>query len=127
LNQPLKLLFDECLGKPLLKDIAALLSWENPPPTIHHLLDYFSSRTHDDIWIPKVVDGGWVIITSDQGKQSNRAKLPQICLEYKITHILMSSSLLHRKQNQKANAIVAAWEEIKKCADAPKVQGSCCN
>lgn len=64
--------------------------------------------------------GGWIILTADRGKKNRQMKLPQICLESKITHILMGSSILKLKQNHKANMIVALWEEIKKCARAPK-------
>jgi len=120
LNDPIRLLFDECLGKPLLRDIEKLLSWDRPKPTISHLLDYFQAGTCDSVWIPKVAQDGWVILTSDRAKRSTHAKLPNICLEYQITHILMGPSILHLKQSQKANAIVALWEDIKKCNDAPK-------
>jgi hypothetical protein len=120
LSEPIKLLFDECLGKPLLEDIKQLLSWDEPKPVINHILDYFKSGICDSEWIPQVADGGWIIITSDRGKNSNRNKLPGICLHYKITHILLSVSVLKLKQNQKANAIISVWEDIKKSNEAPK-------
>ena len=120
MNEPIKLLFDECLGKPLLEDIKHLLAWDSPKPTIQHLLDYFTQGTCDAVWIPSVANEGWMILTSDRAKKSSRMKLPQICQECKITHILMGPSVLHLKQSQKANAIVAVWEDIKKCNNSPK-------
>jgi PIN domain-containing protein len=119
LNQPIKLLVDECLGRPLTQEIQRLLSWDEPAPTIHHLFDYFQSGIKDPVWIPKVKDEGWMILTSDRGKKG-RHKLPHICAHYKITHILMSKSVLNLKQYQKANAIVSVWEQIKECDTAPK-------
>ena len=71
------------------------------------------------MWIPEVAKDGWVIITGDRGKKGKKPKLPVICLHYKITHILMTGTVMRLKQNQKANAVVAVWEDIKKCANAP--------
>jgi hypothetical protein len=121
LSQPIKLLFDECLGKPLLADVARLLEWDEPKPTIQHLLEYFESGTCDSVWIPKIANDGWVILTSDRGKKG-QVKLPAICRAYKITHILMGPSILKLKQVEKASVILAVWHDIKRCADAP--QGS---
>jgi hypothetical protein len=59
-----------------------------------------------------------MILTPDRGKRGKH-KLPKICTHYKITHILMSKSVLNLKQSQKANAIIAVWEDIKKCNEAP--------
>jgi hypothetical protein len=120
LSEPIKLLFDECLGKPLVEDIKRLLSWESPAPTIAHLLDFFTSGTPDADWIPNAAKGGWLILTSDRGSKSGRMKLPAICQAYGITHILMGPSVLHLKQIDKARQIVTAWEEIKKCNEAPR-------
>jgi hypothetical protein len=114
-----KLLLDECLGHPLVEDLAKLLSWDHPQPTIHHLSRYFSAGTVDSVWIPQISAEGWIVLTGDRGKNKGD-KLPAICVQYGVTHILMGSSLLHVRQIQKVTAIVAVWEEIKKCPDAPK-------
>lgn len=118
-NQPVKLLLDECLGHPLVADINKMLSWDDPQPTIHHLFNYFRSGVKDPVWIPQVKDEGWIILTADRGRKA-REKLPNICAHYKITHIIMSKSVLALKQYQKANAIISVWEQIKACNNAPK-------
>ena len=120
MNGSIKLLFDECLGKPLLKDVQKLLAWDDPPPEFGHLLDYFTQGVCDSVWIPLVAKDGWVIITADRAKKSKKIKLPEICLNFKITHILLTGSIVRLKQSQKANAIIAVWEDIKKCPTAPK-------
>ena len=117
--QPVKLLLDECLGRPIVADMNKMLSWDIPAPTIHHLTNYFIHGTKDPDWIPKVKDQGWIILTQDKGKKG-RHKLPTICAHYKITHIIMSSSVSQLKQHQKANAIIGVWDKIKGCAIAPK-------
>jgi hypothetical protein len=120
LNQPVKLLLDECLGPPLAKDLAQMLSWDTPPPEIKHLFQYFKSGTKDSEWIPEIAREQWIILTTDKGKKKDNAKLPLICAAYKVTHIVMGPSLLHAKQIQKAGAIIALWEKIKECHEAPK-------
>jgi hypothetical protein len=118
-DQPLKLLLDECVGRPIVADISRMLSWDVPAPTIHHLTNYFVPGELDPVWIPKVAAEGWIILTADRGKRG-KDKLPRICVAYKVTHILMGPSIMKLKQSQKANAIISAWEKIKDCADAPK-------
>jgi hypothetical protein len=118
-NQPVKLLLDECLGRPLVVDINQFLSWDTPTPTIHHLTNYFKPGELDPDWIPKIANEGWIILTADRGKRG-KDKLPSICAAYKVTHILMGKSVARLKQSQKANAIISIWEDIKKCNDAPK-------
>jgi hypothetical protein len=119
LSEPIKLLLDECLGWPLVESINSFLSWDLPPPTIRHLFSYFKAGTCDSVWIPAVADEGWIILTADRARKSSLHKLPAICHQYKITHILMGPSILRLKQNQKAAAIVSVWDDIKKCGDAP--------
>ena len=105
-NQPVKLLLDECLGRPLVLDINKMLSWDTPTPTIHHLTNYFRPGELDPDWIPKVAEAGWIILTADRGKKG-RDKLPSICAAYRVTHILMGTSVAKMKQYQKANAIIS--------------------
>ncbi len=68
-NQPLKLLLDECLGRPIVQDINQMLSWDNPKPIIHHLTNYFVPGELDPVWIPQVAAEGWIVLTADRGKK----------------------------------------------------------
>lgn len=101
-----------------MEDVAKLLSWHSPAPVFAHLQDYVAKGTPDSVWIPQMAEEKWIILTADRGKHG-RIKLPAICTAYQITHILMGPSLLHRKQLEKARAIVAIWEDIAKCSSAP--------
>jgi hypothetical protein len=118
-NQPVKLLLDECLGRPLVLDMNRMLSWDTSKPTIHHLTNYFRPGELDPDWIPKVAGEGWMVLTADRGRKG-KDKLPSICASYKVTHILMGASVARLKQYQKAIAIISIWEKIKECNDAPK-------
>jgi len=112
-------LVDECLGRPIVEAMNEWLSWDNPPPIIHHLTNYFIPGTKDPAWIPAVKNENWIILSQDKGK-GGKEKLPRICVHYKITHIILSKSVGQLKQHQKATAIIAVWEQIKNCADAPE-------
>jgi hypothetical protein len=118
MSQPVKLLLDECLGRPIVLAMNEMFSWENPRPTINHLTNYFVPGTLDPDWIPKIKGQGWIIISQDKGSKG-RNKLPQICTEYGITHIILSKAVGQLKQQQKANQIISVWEDIKKCYDEP--------
>src|ERR1700722_11324844 len=113
MSQPVKLLLDECLGRPIVVAMNEWLSWGNPKPTIHHLTNYFIPGSEDPDWIPKIKGQDWIVISQDKGK-NGKNKLPQICAEYGITHIILSPSVGQLKQSEKANAIIAVWEDIKK-------------
>jgi hypothetical protein len=119
MNGPVKLLVDECLGRPIVEGMNKWLSLDTPAPTIHHLTNYFVSGAKDPVWIPQVKSEGWIILSQDRGKKG-KDKLPKICAHYGITHIILSKSVAHLKQYQKANAIISVWEQIKACNDAPK-------
>lgn len=118
MGQPVKLLLDECLGRPIVNAMSEWLSWGEPKPTIHHLTNYFVPGTLDPDWIPKVKGEGWIIISQDKGSKG-RNKLPQICTECKITHIILAKAVGRMKQREKASAIISVLEDIKKCSDAP--------
>ena len=79
-----------------------------------HIIDYFSQGEKDENWIPKLsAEGGWVVITADGGKQSKRGqKLPDLCWEYGITHVVLSSTLHSRKSHEKVGILTTFWNEI---------------
>ena len=58
-------------------------------------------------------EGGWIIITSDGGKQSKKGdKLPELCREYSITHVVLSAKLHKKKAHEKIAALLFVWEQI---------------
>lgn len=108
----MKLLFDENLGKPLVKAINNVVSFEEPQPELIHLLNFMGREgSADDEWIPAASAQGWMIITGDKGRR--KPKLPEICVEYNVKHIIMSPRLNHMNQASKAQAIIGLWPQIK--------------
>jgi len=85
-------MFDECIGKPVMEQLRQAV---DPVARFIHVCDEFKSGALDNDWIPQIASrGGHVVITSDGGQHSKRTeKLPLICAEYGVTHVVMSGTL----------------------------------
>ena len=117
-----KFMFDECLSEAAMEGLDKI----TPKPHIFaHVISHFKSGIHDDVWIPKLgEDGGWVVISADRGKGSSKGgKLPELCKEHKVTHVLLSGKLHQKKSHEKISAIGLLWGEISKLHLEPP--GSC--
>jgi hypothetical protein len=101
-----------------MQDLARLVSPSRP---FTHVLDVFEQGTTDDVWVPQMSkEGVWVVISSDRGRQSGLgAKLPLLCKEHKITHVLLSSALHKKKSHEKVAVLALVWAEIERAATAP--------
>jgi hypothetical protein len=105
-------MFDDCLGRPVMQKIHA--SQVGADSLIALVADKYRCGIADELWIPQLaVEGGWVVITSDKARQSGvKTKLPALCLEYGVTHILVAQSIGMMKTEEKATAILFVWEKI---------------
>jgi hypothetical protein len=81
---------------------------------IAHLLSKYPQGTPDRVWIPDLArEGGWVVVTSDGGKQSKKSeKLPLICHAHYVTHVVLSVGLHKKKAHDKFLAISECWDEL---------------
>ena len=79
-----------------------------------HIVDKYAEGDKDEDWIPKLgIEGGWVVITFDAGRNSKVGqKLPELCLVHKVTHIVMSGTLNQATTLEKVNLIAPAWPLI---------------
>ena len=118
MNETVKLMFDENVGRGLVRALAGLAAFHQPPPVVSHVLDFTGQEgEEDDVWIPKLAREKWVIISADQGHLGG-AKLPLVCKTWKITHVLIKGKLHHARQFEKARAILAVWPELLEAAKA---------
>ena len=113
-----RFLFDECLGKPSVAQLQASL---RSTPNCAHLCDFFASGTLDNDWIPQIAtEGGWIVITSDAGRKTNKGgKLPRLCKEFGITHVILTAALHRKPAAEKVAALVLAWDRIEALAAEP--------
>ena len=87
-----------------------------------HITDYFSQGVKDEHWIPKLsAESGWIVITGDGGKSSKRGqKLPELCWEYGITHVVLSSTLHSKRSSVKVGVLTTFWSQIELLHEMPK-------
>jgi PIN like domain len=122
-SHPLKLLFDECVGKPVVDSLAALVSYTEPPPLVGHILDFVRQGTPDDVWIPRIAAEEWIIVSGDSGKRRRERKLPFVCKKYGVTHVLFSGKLHQWSSVRKVQAIMQVWDQIVELPSKPKGSG----
>lgn len=112
MKEPIKILFDENFGEPLVNDLAAFFHSCRDPVEFRHVFKFAKPGDKDEIWIPKIAPGGWIVVSSDRGKQCGGQKLPKLCHENKITHFVYSATLHNAGNFEKQRAIVSTWPQI---------------
>jgi hypothetical protein len=115
---PPRFLFDECIGKPLM---LALEREVGSQFEFVHLCDYFRQGIPDREWIPEAAGKGWLVITGDSGKQSSRgSKLPDLCREHAITHVMIGPRLHHQPGIVKRVVLSELWPRIELLPGEPQ-------
>ena len=114
----LKLLFDENFGRPTVEKLRQFLAGTEPAPELANVVDYLGGGK-DEVWIPRLRAEGWIVITADRGRRSGGVKLPGLCVAHGVTHVLLSKSVHHSSQFEKARAVLAVWPELGAAALAP--------
>jgi hypothetical protein len=118
-----RFLFDENTGAPfvaLLKRIAELD--RRHPCEIGHTIELFGRAAKDREWVPKLGKSNWIVVSEDRGKNSASGdKLPVLCLQHGITHVLVLPSLLRNGgQFEKLRALLAVWPRMLDLVGTPK-------
>jgi hypothetical protein len=106
------LLFDECfLGQlNIERELKPSLALFGGDAELAHLFNKFSPGTEDHEWIPSIAREGWIVISADRGVNSKVSeKLPLICREFGVTHVIASASLQKRPAYFKIEAITSSW------------------
>ena len=114
---PAKFSFDECVPCPAmerLQDRIAKTRVYPPDLVFAHLVKKLKQGVLDDEWIPQVaLEGGWLIITSDGGKSKSRGgKLPELCVEYKVSHLIFSPAFHSLTSNDKVVKLESVFQHI---------------
>lgn len=110
MNAPPRFLFDECIGKPAMLQLHELVGGGFE---FVHLSDRFAAGTKDNDWIPKLASEPWVVVSGDRGRQSGMGpKLPDLCRETGITHILLGKSVHVKKAAEKIAILTLLWDRI---------------
>jgi len=122
-NDPLKILFDENFGEPLVSALAKIIAeFHDEPCEIRHVFHVIPSAGKDEVWITKIANAGWIVISADRGKVCGGAKLPDLCWRNNITHFLASRTVAQGNRFERLRVFVSAWPRI--IVDARKQSGT---
>jgi hypothetical protein len=116
--EPPQFLFDECLGRPLTEAMRKLIGFHRHPIGVIHLFDRFPPGTHDEVWVPAIAKENWIVVSVDRGR-SPGPKLPGICAQLGVRHILLAPSTACLPQFEKARAFLRVWRDAVNIAQAP--------
>jgi len=119
-----KLVFDATFGEPWVVHLRDFFQNHScPRPQIRHLFEMTGEDERDDpVWIPKLAPLGCVVVSGDRGTHSKPfERLPRICREQHVTHILLSAGMHdNARKFERARAIVVLWHDIvAACQDTP--------
>jgi len=111
--------FDETFGHPWVITLTNLfLMRRETQPYLKHVFQIVDPGTNDTDLIDSLVGrGDCIIISGDTGRDEPR--LPQVCQQKNITHIILSSSVHHATKFERARAVIMLWPKILKTFDAP--------
>lgn len=109
-----KILFDECLGMPMVEALKTALSLGPDEAELAHVIPMGFGGVHDDVWIPQIAADGWIVVTCDRGThQTDKGKkLPDVCREKNVTYVALSRALAKRTTPFKMAAILSVWDQI---------------
>lgn len=111
-----RILFDECISKPAAMHLAAFFERDKGDfkAEIGHLFDLGLGGQWDEVWIPKIADQGWIVISADRGMGGIKKgqPFPRVCLQYGVTHILLTQSVHARTMFDKILTLMSLWHEI---------------
>ncbi|MCC6123349.1 MAG: hypothetical protein IT426_00130 [Pirellulales bacterium] len=126
MTQPIRFFFDECISHLIVEQqIRDSLQLYGADAEVAHLFSKFPSGTPDSQWIPELSkEGGWIVISADRGINSRAGeKLPIICHEFNLTHVMLSRGLHKRTMYYKALAIESSWFGLISAASEPPGTG----
>ena len=123
---PIRFLFDaSAIGKPAVEHLARVLELDKiePKAEVKHLLHFEKPDEWDENWIPRVAQGGWIVIAGDRGTRGGILKgeaLPRVCFNNGVSHVLLSRRIGSRKTWDKLRTILFVWKELIAVGSYPK-------
>jgi hypothetical protein len=124
-----KFLVDENIPPCIVQDLTHLLRHAKVEEaaqikhvhTLYGELGLSTQGTWDEVWIPSLGNDGWTIIAGDRGKSSGKGKkLPSLCVQHNITHVLLGPAVHQRAKFPKLLTILSVWHELIAIANGPR-------
>ena len=79
-----------------MRELREFYKLDYPNVEMSHLGEKFKLGIKDPEWIAMLQNDTWIVVSTDKGKSDggNRSKkLPLICQDLRITHVIMSSNI----------------------------------
>ena len=107
------LFLDECVPIEVGDRLTPLLQGRPERPVVRHLVREFEPGTADRVWLQVVKANRWLLLTADRGKSNRGEKLPRVCRELGVIHVVLSATLHSRTpSSEKALAVADCWSDI---------------
>lgn len=103
--------FDETFGYPWVTTLANLfLMRRETQPYLKHVFQIADPGTNDIDLIENLDRGNCIIISGDAGRDMPR--LPHVCQQNNITHIILSAGVHQATKFERARAVIILWPKI---------------
>jgi hypothetical protein len=110
--------FDSTFGHPWVTTLVNLfLMRKESQPFLKHIFQISQEGEEDNQWTQKLDEGDCIIITGDQGR--DKPRLPQICKDKHVTHIILTRNVHNSSKFERARAIIALWPQILQTFSSP--------
>jgi hypothetical protein len=118
----MKLFFDHNLPPRAAELLEDFYRYDHPDLECTYLTKKFQVTPNDPlddpVWLSTLSsEGGWIVFTRDRARSSKILPLPEICLNLKITHVLVSDSL--GRLSDLKQAIVECWRCLETLSRKP--------
>lgn len=101
--------------------MAALKKATHETAQFTHILELYGQGAKDNEWIPTcAAEGGWIVISGDRAKRNNPGgKLPLLCREKGVTHVILSAAAHQLRVADKLSLLQLMWPQI---TETPKAK-----
>lgn len=115
-----KLLIDVCVAPRASDKIVNFYTHIYPSLRIVPLIEIYRQNRSDAVWVKSLaLEGGWIVVSADKGKDRKKPRLPQLCRDYRVTCVIMSSSLQNKGSATHQEVLHAILENIMPIYKAP--------
>lgn len=118
-----KIFLDECVAHPIAARLLHYYTPAYPSLKVRHLFEEYRAKRCDSVWVPSLAQqGGWIVVTKDRGKHSaiDKPRLPELCVEYKVTCVAFTGKLGQAKATEIQEAIDEVMRNIEPIYAAPQ-------
>src|SRR5437667_71826 len=108
------------MSQHVVKALGELFSKCHEPAEFRHLREYgIIDNADDSDWMPFVAENGFILITCDRAKRCGGTKLPDCCVQHKVTHVMMMGRLSEESSLPKVCALLSVWRKLAAVRLAP--------